>query len=285
MRAKPDITGQRFGRLVCLGKGKRRPDGRGSYRQYWRFQCDCGKIAQVERGSVELKGQISCGCARRLGLIDNKRRPLDISGQKFGTLTAIRLTGKKCKHGKPLWEMKCACGKTVQMSLSHIRRDEYYGNRINCKDRGKHPERFLTYPPTPNPYPKEAGRLLEKYLGFTKLRYTKVDSQVEDEKLDRLIRACWIITYRRQIGEYFSEIHERRFLAKHLKYCSIDVFWKRKLEQYGGFLYNQTGKKKSIGKADMTFELSLDYPEVSFEGIKPLSREERKVKVFKFKRR
>ncbi len=63
-RAHPDITGQRFGRLVVLGKGKQKLDNAGCHRQYYRMRCDCGRITEVERNSVESKRQVSCGCAR-----------------------------------------------------------------------------------------------------------------------------------------------------------------------------------------------------------------------------
>lgn len=38
-------------------------------------------------------------------------KPLDLTGKKFGLLTAIRLTEKKNNYGV-FWELKCECGKT-----------------------------------------------------------------------------------------------------------------------------------------------------------------------------
>ena len=84
----PDCTGQRFGRLVVLGKGNKRPRGN-TYRQLWKLQCDCGNIIEIPRAYFERNKQVSCGCKRKLGLVGNKRRPLDITGKKFGQLTAI----------------------------------------------------------------------------------------------------------------------------------------------------------------------------------------------------
>ena len=36
---------------------------------------------------------------------------IDITGEKFGKLTAIRPVGRN-KHGKIMWEFLCDCGKT-----------------------------------------------------------------------------------------------------------------------------------------------------------------------------
>lgn len=263
-RSLPDITGQRFGRLLVLGKGTQKPDNRGSYIQLWRMQCDCGRVVEIQRHSVEAKGQISCGCARRLGLIDNKRRPIDITGKRFGSLKAITLTGKKDKCNQPTWLLRCDCGNTCELSHKKLTHKQHTCLWINCGDRSRHPEINCWYPPIPNPYPKEAGELLEKYLHLTELHYKQVNAAVEDEKRDRLLRACWILTYRRYQGEQLSELYEYRFIKKHLRYCSIDVFWRRKLELNGGFLYTVSKQKKQIGDV-MTNSTTLDYPELELD--------------------
>lgn len=278
VKAKPDCTGQRFGMLVILGKGSKQ-SYKNSYRQLWQAQCDCGKVVELPRGYFEINGQVSCGCKRKRGLVDNKRRTLDISGQGFGNLQALGLTGKKDAYGKPTWLFQCSCGNTCQMSLSDIRRREYKGTRINCGERVKHPERWLTYPPTPKPYPKEAANLITKYLPLCELNYQQIDSAVEDEKRDRLLRAAWIITYRKSCGEEISELHESRIIRKHLHYCSIDVFWRRKLEANGGLLYDVSSRKRQIGST-MTKLTSHDYPVLETQGIKILP-----IKKLRFNRR
>jgi hypothetical protein len=254
----PDCTGQRYGRLLVLGKGSKRPY-KNTFRQLWKLQCDCGKIIERPRGDFENKGQVSCGCKRKLGLVDNKRRPKDITGQKFGNLTAIKLTGNKV-GGKPTWLLHCNCGGTREMSLTRLSR----GNKLNCGDAIHFPGSW--YPPTPKPYPQEAGEILKKYLHLTELQYDCVDSEVEDEKRDRLIRAAWIITYRRQQGENISDLHESKIIRKHLRYCSIDVFWRRKIKSHGGLVYTVNGSKKEIG-GTMTDAISNDYPAIKTQGI------------------
>ena len=290
--AKPDCTGERFGYLTVLGKGSKRERIRRdrktpSYIYLWRLQCDCGEIIELPRGDFDRKkgrAQTSCGCRRKLGLVDNKRRPKDITGERFGSLTAVRLTGYKDKGEKPTWILRCDCGGSREMSYSRILLCKKQNIRLNCGNREKHSDRYLEYPPIPNPYPKEAGYLLEKYLYLSELHYNKIDSELQDEKRDRLLRACWILTYRRQQGEAITEIYEKRFIKKHLRYCSIDVFWKRKLRQNGGLLYTNFGDKKELGDS-MTALTYNDYPALEARGKNILLiKGTPKPKKFKFKR-
>lgn len=283
-RAKPDCTGQRFGRLLVLGKGSRRfLERRNCYQQLWRLQCDCGNIIELCRGDFDEtnpnnRRQKSCGCLYKSGY-DNNRRPVNIAGQKFGSLVALRLTGKKSTNGKPTWLFQCDCGNTREMPLGDAKSTLKNGYRLNCTDSSKHPDRHFRYPLTPTPYPEEAGKLVAKYLRLTELPYMQVDTAVEDEKRDRLLRAAWILTYRRNRGEIISELHEKRFISKHLRYCSIKVFWRRKLEEHGGLMYDVSDNKRQIGNT-MTNITSHDYPVIQTQGIKMLP-----TKRFKFKRR
>jgi hypothetical protein len=277
-RTKPDCTGQRFGRLVVLGKSGTIPD-RDSYRQLWKCQCDCGNVVEIPRGNFDSGKQVSCGCLKRER---SGRKIQDITGRRFGNLQAIKLTGRRDQWGKPTWKLQCDCGNTCELSLRTLNHKQRYNLWLNCGDKAQHPENGCWYPPTPNPYPKEAGELLKKYLHLTELTYEQIKSAVEDEKRDRLLRAAWILTYRRSLGEDFSELYEMRFIKKHLRYCSIDVFWQRKLEQQGGLLYTASNNKKEIG-SKMANVTSNDYPELEIDlrgtNILPIS-----VKRLKFKR-
>jgi hypothetical protein len=268
--AKPDCTGQKFGMLTVLGKGNRdtykRSSGKESYRYLWRLQCDCGVEIQLPRGYFDRKdgGRVSCGCKRKNMLVDNNRRPIDITGCVFGNLTAIALTGNKDSSCKPTWLMRCDCGGCREISLSQAGRTTRKGYRLHCNNE-IHGTR-LWYPPTPKPYPEDAGKILTKYLYLTKLRYKQIDSEVEDYKIDKLIRASWILAYRRRQGENISESHEERFISKHLRYSSIHVFWKRKIQEQGGLMYDNSNAKREIGVA-MTNTTSHNYPEIETQGI------------------
>jgi hypothetical protein len=72
-----DRTGQRYGRLLVIRRGERRPTGANQH-TYWLCQCDCGN--EVE---VYLSGETttSCGCKRRkAGLATGAARNVVLRG-------------------------------------------------------------------------------------------------------------------------------------------------------------------------------------------------------------
>ncbi|MGL5922859.1 hypothetical protein [Chroococcidiopsis sp.] len=259
MLKKPDCTGWRFGRLVVLGKGE--PIYFPTYTRYvWRLRCDCGNIINLPRGSFDRKGntQKSCGCLGKSNYAH--RKPRDITGQRFGSLVAIALTGKKV-HRKPTWLMQCDCGGTREMSLTNIRTYLREGSKLNCLSWQNHPDKYFRYPATPNPYPIEAGNLVTKYLHLTKSTNNfKIDARVEDMRVELLLRAAWILTYKRQQGEQISDYYESCCIRKYLSFASIKVFWQRYVEQYGDERYTRGGKlRRNIGNV-MTHSTLLPYP-------------------------
>ncbi len=84
---------------------------------HWLCRCDCGN-EKVVRGS-SLKGMKvkSCGC---LAIANGRLRALDIQGQKFGRLLAIRPTGART-GGSVVWECLCDCGATAFTSVAKLR--------------------------------------------------------------------------------------------------------------------------------------------------------------------
>ncbi len=66
----------------------------------WQCQCSCGKICYIS--SNNLNAQQSCGHIERKSL-------KDITGQKFGKLTALELTPQR-KNGCVVWKCRCDCG-------------------------------------------------------------------------------------------------------------------------------------------------------------------------------
>ena len=141
-----DITGRRFGRLLAVKVAET-----GGGRVMWECQCDCGQI--VNRASKNLVNgtSTSCGCrkvdAREQYVAD---KTLDISGKKFGILTAFELATPS-KSGERRWMCKCECGgsKTVRQA------DLVRGVTISCgcqigKRNGLMPQKARDYGATRN---------------------------------------------------------------------------------------------------------------------------------------
>lgn len=96
-----DLVGQKFERLTVL---------QGVYTLQrdiiWLCQCDCGIQTLATTNSLTSGKGKSCGCyAREINLIQLK----DITGQKFGRLTVLRLAERK--GHSILWLCRCDCGK------------------------------------------------------------------------------------------------------------------------------------------------------------------------------
>lgn len=92
-----DLTGMRFGKLVCV-----EPTAERKYATtVWRCQCDCGNTAFVPARQL-LAGYVkSCGCL--------EHPPLkDFVGQRFGKLTVLSYAGKRA--GMHRWRCRCDCG-------------------------------------------------------------------------------------------------------------------------------------------------------------------------------
>lgn len=94
-----DLTGQRFGRLICLEPTQQRGSSGGVI---WRCQCDCGNTCLAVGTQLTQGYKKSCGCWGHPPL-------KDWVGKQFGKLTVLSYAGKQA--GMHRWNCRCACGK------------------------------------------------------------------------------------------------------------------------------------------------------------------------------
>lgn len=94
-----DVSGQRFGRLVCLAPTQERGHGGDTV---WHCRCDCGNECDAPLKQLTSGYKKSCGC---LG-----HPPLkDYVGRQFGRLTVVEYAGKR--SGMHRWKCRCECGQ------------------------------------------------------------------------------------------------------------------------------------------------------------------------------
>ena len=94
-----DLTGQRFGKLVCLRPYEEK-DIRGGTQ--WVCQCDCGNTCIAALHQLRAGYKKSCGCL--------SNPPLkDYVGKRFSKLTVIEYAGKR--DGMHRWKCRCDCGR------------------------------------------------------------------------------------------------------------------------------------------------------------------------------
>lgn len=108
-RAK-DITGERFGKLVVLGRTKNIKRDTA-----WLCECECGNHKVVRTSGLKTGDYVSCGCKRK-----KLNTPDNIKGEKFGRLTAVELTSKRSPSGDAYWKCKCECGNITEVIKNRL---------------------------------------------------------------------------------------------------------------------------------------------------------------------
>lgn len=126
--------GCRIGRLTIEAPTEKRKSGY----IVWLCRCDCGGEILLDTRCLQRQSVTDCGCVSRL-----KPRQRDITGMRFGKLTAIKPDGKFVR-GSAVWLCRCDCGGEVHAPLhqltsghrkscgclSHPARKDYMGKRF-----------------------------------------------------------------------------------------------------------------------------------------------------------
>ena len=94
MPKRIDLTGRKFGRLTAVEMTDKR-NRNGSI--YWKCRCDCGRETFVTSDVLRRGAVKSCGCLFR---------GMDITGQRFGQLTALYPTTKRDQKHSVLWHCR-----------------------------------------------------------------------------------------------------------------------------------------------------------------------------------
>ena len=77
---------------------------------------DRGDRLHLEHTSLPTEGNLLQTVS---GLKHRGRPPKDITGQRFGKLTAVKLVGRNT-YGKALWYCECDCGGTIVTALPNL---------------------------------------------------------------------------------------------------------------------------------------------------------------------
>ncbi len=107
-RARTNLAGKRFGKLVCLEPIHEKVKGR----TLWRCRCDCGNECVAVSTQLTHGYKKSCGCL-------HGPRSDEFLGKRFGALTVMSYAGKS--GGKHLWNCRCDCGGETVVSQSNLR--------------------------------------------------------------------------------------------------------------------------------------------------------------------
>ena len=133
----PDLTGRSFGELTVLRRVENKKDGASQ----WLCRCSCGSDYLV-RGSLLTTG-------RRTRCTSNAHQKsyfyADVTGQRFGRLTALFPSKRNDECGSVIWRCRCDCGNEVDVSYNVL----MYSHQKSCgcqkKEHDKKLHTFLTH--------------------------------------------------------------------------------------------------------------------------------------------
>jgi len=108
---KQDLTGLKVGLLTVV----RLTDPREHSKRLWLCKCDCGNTKLVSTGSLNTSNVQSCGCILRK----------DITGQKFGKLTAVEMVDGEPGGVSYRWLCKCECGGERLAAYAELNNSRY----------------------------------------------------------------------------------------------------------------------------------------------------------------
>lgn len=115
-----DLAGIQLGHLTVLEATDHR-SSQGSI--IWRCRCDCGNEILLPSSSIRNIHIADCGCRR-----SKRYANADITGQRFGRLTALYATDRRDNAGYKIWHCYCDCGNEIDVSYKAL----VYGNQQSC---------------------------------------------------------------------------------------------------------------------------------------------------------
>lgn len=107
-----DLSGQKFDRLLVIGKAINNKENRAT----WLCLCECGNQKIVVSKNLINGNTKSCGCLRKEVSSQNFKN--DLSGMVFDRLTVLNEVGNK--NGRIHWLCKCVCGNICEVPSTSL---------------------------------------------------------------------------------------------------------------------------------------------------------------------
>lgn len=126
MPSRLDLTGKVYDELTVI---EMLYNYNNKHRTYCRCRAVNGDEVIVRADALQSGATHSIKGAGRAG------KPMDISGQRFGLLTAIKPTNQRSSNGSVIWECLCDCGNTTYVPLGQLIRKHTLS--CGCKHQSK----------------------------------------------------------------------------------------------------------------------------------------------------
>lgn len=128
---RKNIARMRFGKLTAI----KDVGVENNRRRRWLCKCDCGNEKIIQAASLLSGNTTSCGCSKE----SNERIRVDITGQRFGKLVALRDSGVSNGHNR-MWICRCDCGNYATVRSSYLTKNRTkscgcWKSECNSKER------------------------------------------------------------------------------------------------------------------------------------------------------
>lgn len=107
-----DIVGLRFGKLTVVEPSTEKHK---SGSKLYLCKCDCGTTTVCRSDHLRHGKKKSCGCLGSIALLD------DLTGKRFGSLTATSRAPNRKAGFSARWYCRCDCGTAVIAYSSHLK--------------------------------------------------------------------------------------------------------------------------------------------------------------------
>ncbi len=125
-----NLLGQTFGDLKVIGRSKKRT----KMGAYWTCLCSCGYTCEATAAELVSGRKTHCGCMSTKNYASS-----DITGQRFGRLTAVCSTNKRDAKGFVIWHCRCDCGNEIDVSYNNL----MYCGQQSCGCKKKEHDKAL----------------------------------------------------------------------------------------------------------------------------------------------
>ncbi len=110
-----DLSGQRYGNWLVLGRDDSRGYTEYQKNTYWLCRCDCGTHKSLRGHRLRTGESLSCGC---------RFSGFDLTGQTYGRLTVVNQRVGRSRTRKVFWNCVCVCGRTKAIESLKLRTGE-----------------------------------------------------------------------------------------------------------------------------------------------------------------
>ena len=128
-----NLVGKKFGQLTVLEFSHK--DKSGKY--IWKCECDCEEHNIVFASTSNLNNGSVKRCKQCKYKLIGDNESLDLTGQKFGELTALYYTGMKDNQGSRIWHCRCSCNNELNVPASQLQHGKYSCGCTRIKSYGE----------------------------------------------------------------------------------------------------------------------------------------------------